>query len=306
MSAQTVLFDRLGPRGRRNATIVNVVGVVLLVAVIGYVVLRLQQTGQLAGNLWSRALSADAWQNYYLVGLQNTLIAAAYATVLAMLFGMVFGIGRLASNRAIRWFCGVVVEFFRAVPVLIMMIAGNTLILRQLQIVEPRLAPMVGVVIGLTLYNGSVIAELIRSGVHNLPKGQREAALATGMTRGQSIRAVELPQALIAMLPSLLSQFVVILKDTALGYIILYPELLSYARRLGTGAPFAILQALFVTALLFIVINFVLTFAAQRLSRLLGGRTAGRASAGAPAVAVGAAAGGAAPSGGNDGGGLET
>jgi glutamate transport system permease protein len=287
MSAQTVLFDRLGPRGRRTATVVNVLGVALVVAVLVFVVVRLQQTGQLAGNLWSSALSANAWRNFYLPGLQNTLIAALYSVAGALVFGLLFGIGRLSSNRAIRWFCGVVVEFFRAVPVLIMMIAAWILFSRQVSFVGPELAPLLGVIVGLVLYNGSVIAELVRSGVFNLPKGQREAALATGMTRGQSIRSVELPQALIAMLPSLVSQFVVILKDSALGQIITYNELLRSARLLGSGAPFAILQTLFVAALIFIVINFLLTFLAQRLSRLLGGRTAGSASAGAPALAVG-------------------
>src|SRR5699024_982245 len=131
---------------------------------------------------------------YLLVGLQNTLVAAAYSIVLAVVFGLLFGVGRLSSSRIIRWTCGVVVEFFRAVPVLIMMI-GGWIFCAQVLRVSPDLSPLLGVVIGLTLYNGSVIAELVRSGVHGLPSGQREAALAIGMTRGQSIRSIELPQA---------------------------------------------------------------------------------------------------------------
>lgn len=304
MSAQTVLFDKLGPRGRRTVTIVNVFGAIVVLGVLAFVLVRLSQTGQFAGNLWETALSANAWQNYYLPGLQNTLVAAAYSIVGAVLFGLVFGIGRLASNRAVRWFCGVVVEFFRAVPVLIMMIAGWLFFARQLTVIDARLTPLLGVIIGLILYNGSVIAELIRSGVHGLPKGQREAGLAVGMTRGQSIRSIELPQALIAMLPSLVSQFVVILKDSALGSIITYNELLRSARLLGSGAPFAILQTLFVAAVIFIVLNFVLTWVAQRLSRLLGGRTSGRTRPGAQTAAVAVGASGAAPGsdvgGGND------
>jgi hypothetical protein len=124
------------------------------------------------------------------------------------------------------------VEFLRAVPVLLMMIF-LWLALGRSNLVDD--APFVAVVIALTLYNGSVIAELIRSGVQGLPKGQREAGLAIGMTQMQSLRAIEVPQALIAMLPALVSQFVVILKDSALGYIIGFPELLQNARRLGVG-----------------------------------------------------------------------
>ena len=132
------------------------------------------------------------------------------------MFGFVFGLGRLSPSRAVRGVSGTIVEFFRAVPVLLMMIFFY-LGLGKLQILEPSDVPLVAVVLGLTFYNGSVFAELVRSGVHGLPRGQREAALAVGLRGGQSLRLVEVPQALIAMLPAIASQLVVILKDTALG-----------------------------------------------------------------------------------------
>lgn len=285
MSAQAVLFDALGPRGRRNAVVINIAGAITLVAALGFVVWKFHDTGQLAPNLWARAFSVNAFTNYYLPGLQNTLVAALYATVLALIFGLLFGVGRLSSNAAVRWFCGVVVEFFRAVPVLIMMIAGWLFAAQFLSgVIGPELSPLFGVVVGLTLYNGSVIAELVRSGVHGLPKGQREAGFAIGMTRSQSIRSIELPQALIAMLPSLVSQFVVILKDSALGQIITYNELLRSARLLGSSAPFAILQTLIVAAVIFIALNFLLGWLAQILSRRLSSRTSGKTTPTAPAV----------------------
>jgi len=300
MSAQSVLFDALGPRGRRTALIVNIVAGVVLVAVLAFVLVKLNDAGQLASNLWIRALDSNAWLYYYLPGLQNTLVAAVYSVVLAVVFGMIFGVGRLASNRPIRWFCGLVVEFFRAVPVLVMMVAAAAV--GYILGLNRDIVPLVAVVVGLTLYNGSVIAELVRSGVYGLPKGQREAALAVGMTRGQSIRSVELPQALIAMLPSLVSQFVVILKDSALGQIILYPELLRSARLLGSGAPFPILQTLFVAALIFIALNFLLGWLAQVLARRLGSRTSGRTTAAAPTAVPQAAGPGATGSAGGSGG----
>lgn len=129
-------------------------------------------------------------------------------------------------------------------------------------------------IIGLTVYNGAVIAELIRSGVRSLPKGQREAAAAVGMTRNQSLRLVEVPQALTAMLPSLLSQFVVILKDSALGFLIRFYELLQYSRQLGSGYA-NIFQTLVVGALIFIVINYLLTWVATWLAGMLSSRTGG-------------------------------
>ncbi|TDE90917.1 amino acid ABC transporter permease [Occultella glacieicola] len=256
----------------------NIVGAVVVIGIGAFVVAQMASKGQFAAELWKPLIEARSWQYYFLPGLQNTLIAAAYSIVLAMVFGLLFGVGRLASNRVVRWFCGAVVEFFRAVPVLIMMFALYAM-LPRLGLTTPETNPLIAVVIGLTLYNGSVIAELVRSGVYGLPKGQREAGLAIGMTRGKSIRFIELPQALIAMLPSLVSQFVVILKDSALGALITYTELLRAARLLGSDAPFPILQTLFMAAVIFIVLNFILSRIAELVARRVGGRTSGRARA---------------------------
>lgn len=275
MSTQSVLFDAPGPRARRRMLIGNIVGAIVVLGIAAFVVYQLQVHDQLTADLWAPMIEARTWLYYFLPGLQNTLVAAAYSIVLALAFGLLFGIGRLASNRAIRWFCGVVVEFFRAVPVLIMMI-GGWIFCAQVLRVDPTLSPLLGVVIGLTLYNGSVIAELVRSGVHGLPKGQREAALAIGMTRGQSIRVVELPQALMAMLPSLVSQFVVVLKDSALGAIITYSELLRSARLIGADSPFPVLQSFFVIAVIYIVLNALLAWLAGKVARRIGGRTSGK------------------------------
>ena len=217
--------------------------------------------------------------DYYLPGLQFTLQSAGIAVVSSVVFGLVFGFLRLAPVGPVRWLAAVVVEFFRAVPVLVMMVFFYQLFAQVARsgAIQPQDGPYYAVIAALTLYNGSVIAELVRSGVRSLPRGQREAAAAVGMTSTQSLRLVEVPQALIAMLPSLLSQFVVILKDSALGYLIGFFELLHYARQLGSGNG-NILQSLVVAAMIFIVINFLLTWAATRLSRRLSSRTAGDAS----------------------------
>ncbi|MGW6266960.1 amino acid ABC transporter permease [Cellulosimicrobium funkei] len=272
---QSVLFDAPGPRARRAIAVGNVVGAVIVLGIAALVLLELGRKGQLSWDLWAPVFTANAWENYFLPGLQNTLRAAGFAIVGAVVFGLVLGSGRLSHVRVLRWACGVVVEFFRAVPVLLMMIFFWLL----LGLREVPDAPFLAVVISLVLYNGSVIAELVRSGVGNLPKGQGEAGLAIGLTRGQTLRSIQLPQALIAMLPALVSQLVVVLKDTALGQIITYPELLRAAQILGVGFG-NILQTLTVAAVVFIVINYALTALAQWLSRFLSGRTAGATAAG--------------------------
>lgn len=274
MSAQQVLFDAPGPRARRNILIGNIIGALVILAVIAYVIVALAGKGQLTAVMWSPFVEGRTWEFFILPGLLNTLKAAAIAIVTSVVFGLIFGIGRLSSIAPIRWIAGVIVEFLRAVPVLLMMIF-LWLALSSSGMVKPQDSPLIAVIVALTLYNGSVIAELVRSGVYGLPKGQREAGLAIGMTPTQSLRTIEIPQALVAMLPALVSQFVVILKDSALGYIITYSELLQFMRRLGTGEG-NIIPALMVTALIFILINFALSSAATRLSKLLSFRTGRR------------------------------
>ncbi|NOJ58459.1 amino acid ABC transporter permease [Arthrobacter sp. 260] len=269
MSAQQVLFDAPGPKGKRRIFIGNIAGVLLVAGLLAYVVVALAGQGQFAAAKWTPFLEGRTWEFFILPGLLSTLKAAAVAVVTSIVFGLVFGIGRLSHIAPIRWFAGLVVEFLRAVPVLLMMIFLWLALAEVPFITDPI---FVAVVTALTLYNGSVIAELVRSGVHGLPKGQREAGMAIGMTPGKSLRSIEIPQALVAMLPAMVSQFVVILKDSALGYIIGYAELLQYSRRLGVGEG-NLLQSLLIAAFIFILINFILSSVANKLSTLLSFRT---------------------------------
>lgn len=284
MSVQQVLFDAPGPRGRRNILIGNIVGALIVLGILAWVISALAGKGQLTAGMWTPFLESRTWQFFILPGLLNTLKAAGISIVTSVLFGLVFGVGRLSHSAPIRWISGIVVEFLRAVPVLLMMIFF-WLALGSSGSVNPQDAPLIAVVLALTLYNGSVIAELVRSGVHGLPKGQREAGMAIGLTRNQSLRTIEVPQALIAMLPALISQFVVILKDSALGFIITYPELLQFTRRLGVGEG-NVIPSLFVAAAIFILINFALSTLATRLSVLLSFRTKGRKPAAKGSIAL--------------------
>lgn len=285
MSNQYVLFDAPGPRSRRIITILNIIVALIIIGVLVWVYQALATQGQMRPHLWWNAINANAWVNYLLPGIQFTLQAAAIAVVTSVLFGLFFGFLRLAPIRILRWISMVIVEFFRAVPVLVLMVFLHFFISQYLStVIDPRNSAYYAVIVALTLYNGAVIAELVRSGVRSLPAGQREAALAVGMTTTRSLRHVEVPQALVAMLPSLVSQFVIILKDSALGYIIGFAELLRYSRHLGAGYG-NIMQALVVAAVIFIVINSILVWLAQVLSRRLSSRTSGVTAVGIPGVA---------------------
>ena len=228
---------------------------------------RLSAKGQLDSAKWEPFLTANLWKTYVLPGVQGTLTAAAVSIVLALILGMVLGVGRLSKNRAVRWTSSVFVEFFRAVPVLIMMIFAYFLF-ANFNVFPSKHLALAGVITGLTLYNGAVIAEIVRAGVNALPRGQTEAALAVGLTWGQTMRAILLPQAITSMLPVLVSQMVVVLKDTAIGYQITFVEMVRQGTNIGSSYG-NYLPALIVIALLMITVNFGLsTFATWLEARL--------------------------------------
>jgi glutamate transport system permease protein len=265
MSAQTILFDAPGPKARRrHAIMAAVVGLVTL-GIVVWVLMRLGDKGNLTADKWNPFLRTDTWTEYLLPGIVATIKAAAVSIVLAGVLGLLLGMGRLSHNTTLRWFSSVFVEFFRAVPVLIMMIFSFNLYAIY-EVFPPEQLALAGVVTGLTFYNGAVVAELLRAGVGSLPSGQREAGLSIGLTPAQTLRAILLPQALTAMLPAIVGQLVVVLKDSALGFIITYTELLSQGQTLGTARANT-LPALIVTAVIFITINYLLTVFAGRIER---------------------------------------
>ncbi|GAA1830471.1 amino acid ABC transporter permease [Microlunatus capsulatus] len=269
MSAQAVLFDVPGPRARRTYRVIGVVAVLVLLGLLALVVRGLANPAdnQFTAEKWRPFLDPVTWTAYLLPGLLNTLKAAAIAVVLSIAVGFVLGVGRLSQSRVLRLLCGVYVELFRSVPVLVMMIFSYFFAVFVVGVTGDA-ASLFGVVAGLTLYNSAVIAELIRSGVFSLPKGQREAGLAVGLTPFQTMTAILLPQAVTAMLPSLLSQLVVILKDTALGYIINFSELIRGGQNFSTNVG-NLIPTFIVLAAIFILINYSLTFVARLVERRL-------------------------------------
>lgn len=277
MSAHNVLFDAPGPKARVRHTILGIVGAAIVVAAVWLLIRKMGEASQLEGYMWTPFVTdPSVWVDYLIPGIIGTIKAALLSIVFAGVFGLLFGMARLSQHRIIRWPAGVIVEFFRAVPVFIMMLFLFFGYFARDSGLSSETAPLAAVVVALTLYNGSVVAELVRSGVYALPKGQGEAGLSVGLTRGQVLRSIQLPQALTAMLPALISQFVVVLKDSALGYGITYLELLNWSKTLGSAYANTV-PAYLVAALVFILINAFMTWVAGRVQRRLSrrGRTAG-------------------------------
>ncbi len=280
MSTQSLLFDAPGPKARGRHRIIAVVGGLVILALLLLIIRGLAdpQNNQFTAQKWAPFLDPVTWTAYLLPGLLNTLEAAGLAVVFSIVAGFALGVGRLSENGIVRGICGVLVEFLRSVPVLIMMLFVYFFCIFVLGILGD-VSTFAGVVGGLTLYNSAVIAELVRSGVTSLPRGQGEAGLALGLRPGQTMATVLLPQAVTAMLPSLVSQLVVILKDTALGYIISYTELLRAGQTMATYYG-NLIPTLIVLAAMFILINLALSGLARylegRLRRGRGRTTGGR------------------------------
>lgn len=266
----SVIFDAPGPRGRLVGRVVGALGLVVVIGLGAMFVWALRDQ-VLNWDFWARILEPTTWVDYVIPGALNTLKAALLAVVFAGVFGLIFGVMRLSHLKVFSIPAGIIVEFFRAVPVLILMLFFNAIFVAASL---GDIAPFWGVVLGLTLYNGSVIAELVRSGVHSLPKGQSEGGQAVGLTRSQILTAILLPQAITAMLPSLLSQFVVVIKDTALGYIINYPDLLRMIQTLYSSG--GTMVGLIFAAACYIVINYTMTLFASWVERRLRSRRAGK------------------------------
>ncbi|MFF3761008.1 amino acid ABC transporter permease [Streptomyces sp. NPDC002185] len=266
----SLLYDTPGPRAKRRNVVYTIVFLGVLALVAWWVLGALDDKHQLDADKWSPFVTdANVWTTYLLPGLGETLKAAALSIVIALPLGAALGIGRLSDHRWVRIPVGVIVEFFRAIPVLLLMVFASALY-REFTTVSSDFRPLYAVVTGLVLYNASVIAEVVRSGVLSLPRGQGDAAVALGMRKGQTMLYVLLPQAVTVMLPALVGQLVVIVKDTALGGALLgFEELLSQNRQITANYGANTIATLVVIALIYIIINFALTTFASRLEARL-------------------------------------
>jgi glutamate transport system permease protein len=272
MSTQSVLYDAPGPKAKARNWLYSVLFVLVLLLVAYFVYHGFDQKGQWAGALWKPFVEGSTWTQFLLPGLVNTLKAAALSIVIALPIGALLGIGRLSEHKWVRVPVGAVVEFFRAIPVLLLMVFGASLYAYYTDI-SPDTRPLFAAVTGLVLYNGSVMAEVFRAGILSLPKGQTEASSALGLRKTQTMVSILLPQAVTLMLPALVSQLVVILKDTALAgqLTIGYDELIRGSGPI-TGNFNNTIPTLIVIAIIFISLNLLLSWFASWLERKLSRR----------------------------------
>ena len=272
----TFLYDIPGPRAKRRNLIITIISAILLALLAWWIFDTLNSKGQLSADKWEPFTTSQMWTTYLLPGLYLTLEAAVLSVIISIPVGALLAIARLSDHAWVRWIAGVIVEFFRAIPVLILMVFAAALYAAYTS-VSPSSRPLIAVVTGLVLYNGSVLAEVFRAGILSLPKGQTEAGMAIGLRKSQLMNSILLPQALTAMLPAVVSQLVVIVKDTALGGILLsFPELRRAANTAASNYK-NFVAVYIVIAVIYILLNLTLAFAAGRLERWMRLRRGGGA-----------------------------
>lgn len=271
-----VFADQLGPRGRVKVAVATVVGLGLIAALLYVAFKRFESNGQLEAKLWSDLFTGEALK-FFWGGLKNTLKAAAVSLILALGLGMVLALARLSKRRPVQWLATAWLQFFRGVPLVLLILFW---------FFGLDFSAYSSIVIGLTLYNSAVLAEIIRAGILSLDRGQSEAALAVGMTDGQTMRLVVLPQAIRRMVPALVSQLVVLLKDTSLGVAVFYEELLRRGQLAGAFLKNPLQSLLFVAAI-YLAVNLILSAVARWIERRQGQGKAKKAAPGGPVRVTG-------------------
>lgn len=272
MSA-SILFDEPGPKTLVRHRIYSVFFAVFFFGIAALVLRKLYVEGNFEATIWEKLFASNVWEEIS-DGLLNTIKVAAIAIVTSVIFGAALAVGRLSDHAVIRWPATLVVQFFRAVPLLL-------LIFFIFYGLGPKLGDsgaLVALIGGLTLYNGAVLAEVFRAGINAVSKGQSEAAYAIGMRKTAVMSIILAPQAVRFMLPAIISQCVVVLKDTSLGFVVGYEELL---RKGSTVAQFVgnNLMTYIVIAIVYIALNSLVSLFATWLERRMSERGRGSAKA---------------------------
>lgn len=263
-SMRDALYEEPGPKTRRKMLVGTALSLAALAALVAWVVYRFWVTGQLAPKYWELFSWRTTWR-YLFAGLEGTFAVALTAAVLSIVLGMLLMLGRTSHLRVLIVVCAVLTNVLRGIPSLLF-IYFFFFAMPNLGIKMPAFWMLC---IPVTLAASGVLAEVFRAGVNAVPRGQTEAGLSIGLSRWKVKTKIVLPQAVRLVIPSLISQLVVVVKDTALAYVVSYPDLMQNAQVLRTNYD-ALVSTFLVVALIYIVINYLINKAAVLVSRRTG------------------------------------
>ena len=264
MSGPTIrdrLYEAPGPRTRRRVAAFTALAALALAALLGFVVRQFARTGQLEARYWNFFLRWSTWR-FLGVGLLSTLRAALTAAVIAIGLGFVLMRCKLRGRRVLRWLAVALIEFTRGVPTLLL-IYFFFLVLPQMGV---QLGAFWRITLPCAISASGIIAEAMRSGVNAVPKGQSEAGYSLGLSERRVFYQIVFPQAIRFVIPSLISELVIVLKDTTFAYVVSYADMMQNARVLITNHD-ALLSIYLVVAVIYILINYGLNKLSDTLAR---------------------------------------
>ncbi len=262
------LYDEPGPKTQARHRLYSIIFGVVTGLLLIWVIYKLNQSGQFEPEIYRDLAQGNVW-NAIGSGVVKTITAAVLGIVSAVVLGALLAVARLSDHTVIRVPATVVVQFFRAVPLLLLLIA--LFVFLSQQGINTSTASLTALVTGLALYNGAVLAEVFRAGINAVPRGQGEAAYAVGMRKTQVMSIVLMPQAVRFMLPAIISQCVVVLKDTSLGFIIIYGETLREGKSIAEFVNNNLITYLLI-AVIYITMNSVVAGLATYLERRMAQR----------------------------------
>lgn len=258
------LYEAPGPKTHRKMLIGTVITALLVALAAGLIVHRFYVTGQFAPRYWTFFTQVTTW-TFLFEGFKGTLEVSVVAGIISLILGLVLMLGRTSKLRVLSLVCRVVTDFFRGVPSLLL-IYFFFLIIPQYGL---KMDSFWMITLPVALAASGVLAEVFRAGVNAVPVGQTEAAESLGMMPAKIMRKIVLPQAIRYVIPTLISQLVVVVKDTTVAYVVSYPDLLQNARVLITNYD-SLVSVYFVIAIIYIVLNYLIHRSSLAVSRKLG------------------------------------
>jgi len=210
-------------------------------------------------------IHAYSWINirFLLQGLWVTIYVSLISIALSFVLGLVFGFIRYVKIKYLSAIVGFLINIIKTLP-LLLIIFFTYFGLPELGIITN---PTVASIIALVVFEGAMLAEIVRSGIAAVDPGQMEGARSNGMTFGQAMYHVVVPQALHNMIPALLSQFVSLVKDTSLATIIVLPELLYHAQIIYSQNTTYLIPMYVIIAVMYFIVCFCLSQIANYLSK---------------------------------------
>ncbi|WP_294159558.1 amino acid ABC transporter permease [uncultured Collinsella sp.] len=270
VSIRDALYETPGPKTRVKIRIGTAVSAVAVAMLLAFVVHQFWATGQLDPRYWMFFTQMSTW-SYLFAGLRGTLAVALTAGAIALVLGLLLMLGRTSGIRPLAALCRVVTDFFRGVPSLLL-IYFFFLVVPQYGI---KMSSFWMITLPVAVAASGVLAEVFRAGVNAVPRGQTEAALALGMRPFRVKLKIVLPQAIRYVIPSLISQLVVVVKDTTVAYVVSYPDMLQNARVLITNYD-ALVSTYLVVAVIYILLNYAINQLSVYVARHSGARVVSR------------------------------